>query len=323
MVAKNKNLAFVFPGQGSQSLKMMSSLADENPEVLSLFQEASDVLGFDLWQLTQEGPLERLNQTEFTQPALLVASLAAWQVWCKQSIIRPQYLAGHSLGEYTALVAANVLDFKDAVQLVAARGKFMQEAVPAGQGAMAAILGLDIATVESACLDAANHQVVEAANLNAPGQIVIAGDTAAVERACTLLKKLGAKRALILPVSAPSHCALMQVAATRLEKMLDQVAMQAPEYELWHNVDVKVHTQPKDIKNALVSQLYKPVQWISTIEKLASLGVTDIVECGPGKVLAGLTKRIDKSLAQHHFATQSDLSLLIDTLNEVSQHEPL
>lgn len=311
-------LAFVFPGQGSQSLKMMSELVEAYPQTKPLYDTASEVLGFDLWDLTQNGPIEKLNQTEFTQPALLVASIAAWRVWCQTTNLRPKYVAGHSLGEYSALVAANALDFQDAVQLVAQRGKFMQEAVPAGKGAMAAILGLDTAAVESACIEAAKNEVVEAANINAPGQIVIAGDKAAVERACVILKDMGAKRALILPVSAPSHCALMQKAATKLEATLAQVPFRAPEYTLWHNVGVESHTQVKNIKNALVSQLYKPVQWIETIEKMKSSGVELIVECGPGKVLSGLTKRIDKELKQMSLSVPSDIPTILESVGEVA-----
>lgn len=304
------SLAFVFPGQGSQSLQMMAEINQQFPQVKALFDEASDVLGYDLWQLTQEGPAEKLNQTEYTQPALLTASIAAWQVWCENSKVRPKYLAGHSLGEYSALVAANALSFKDAVKVVSSRGKFMQQAVSPGDGAMAAILGLEQSSVESACIEAANQEVVEPANINAPGQIVIAGDKAAVERACTLLKEMGAKRAMILPVSVPSHCGLMQEAATKLEAMLQDIEIKAPEYTLWHNVDVASHTQANEIKTALVSQLYKPVQWIATVEKLAKHGVKEVVECGPGKVLTGLNKRIDKNLVSLTLNQPEDIQSL-------------
>lgn len=309
-------LAFIFPGQGSQSLNMMSEIVAGFPQTKKLYDIASDILGYDLWELTQNGPIEKLNQTEYTQPALLVASIAAYKAWCETTDLRPKYVAGHSLGEYSALVAAKALDFQDAVQLVSQRGKFMQQAVPNGQGAMAAILGLDTVAVESACLEASRHEVVEAANINAPGQIVIAGDKAAVERACTLLKEMGAKRALVLPVSAPSHCALMQSAATKLEQTLEQVPMKTPESTLWHNVDVASHTEPKAIKNALVSQLYKPVQWIATVEKMAAHGVEHMVECGPGKVLSGLTKRINKGMSQTNLSSPSDIQHTVELINE-------
>jgi [acyl-carrier-protein] S-malonyltransferase len=322
MSANHSSLAFIFPGQGSQSLKMMAQLYESYPQVKALYDKASEVLGYDLWTLTQEGPLERLNQTEFTQPALLTASIAAWKVWCERSKIRPSYLAGHSLGEYSALVAANAISFEDALQVVSNRGKYMQEAVPAGQGAMAAILGLSPSAVESACIDAARDDIVEPANINAPGQIVIAGDKAAVERACALLKEMGAKRAMILPVSVPSHCDLMQSAAKKLEALLEQVPVKLPEYTLFHNVDVVAHQQSKDIKNALVSQLYKPVQWIATIEKLAASGIKHIVECGPGKVLSGLTKRIDKEITSHTLNQPGDVDSLLQVLEGANEiHE--
>lgn len=309
-----KSLAFVFPGQGSQSLGMLAELYEAFPSVRTLFEQAQEVLGYDLWALIQSGPEQKLNQTEFTQPALLAASIAVWQVWCQQSKLRPKIVAGHSLGEYSALVAAKAMSFEDALQVVAKRGQFMQEAVPQGQGAMAAILGLDASAVESACLDAAKQEIVEPANINAPGQIVIAGDKSAVERACNLLKEMGAKRAMILPVSVPSHCDLMQSAAKKLEALLEQVPVKEPEIDLYHNVDVKIHKSAKDIKNALVSQLYKPVQWIATIEKLASEGVTNVVECGPGKVLTGLSKRIDKTLNAFTLNQPEEIQTLIKAL---------
>lgn len=290
-----KDVAFVFPGQGSQTLGMMSDFA-EIPSVLDLYAKASNRLGFDLWQLTQEGPESTLNQTQYTQPALLVASFALWQLWQDQTDVQPAWLAGHSLGEYSALVAAQAIEFEDAVELVHARGLYMQEAVAQGQGAMAAILGLDEETISTACHDAAQGQVVQAANLNAPGQTVIAGDKDAVERAVALLKEMGAKRSLILPVSVPSHCELMRPAAERLQAKLADITIQSPRYQILHNCDTQSRENPEQIRQALVEQLFRPVQWVSTIERLSQRPVDHCVECGPGKVLSGLIKRINKDL---------------------------
>ncbi len=288
--------AAVFPGQGSQSIGMLGELAAAYPAVQQTFAEASAALGYDLWALSQQGPEERLNATQQTQPALLAAGVAAWRVWKSVGGRDPTAMAGHSLGEYTALVCAGAMDFKAAIQLVEFRGQAMQEAVPAGQGAMAAIIGLDDDAVRAACAEAAQGEVVEAVNFNAPGQVVIAGAKAAVERAGEACKAKGAKRALPLPVSAPSHCALMQPAAERLAQRLATLDIKAPHIPVLHNVDVRAHPDPDEIRAALKAQLHSPVRWVETVQKLARDGNLKQAEFGPGKVLAGLGKRIDKSI---------------------------
>lgn len=287
-------LAFVFPGQGSQSLGMLSELAVQDPLVLQTFEEASDVLGYDLWRLTQEGPAEELNSTERTQPAMLTAGVAVWRVWRRLGGPAPTVMSGHSLGEFTALVCADALDFADAVDLVQFRGKVMQDAVPPGQGAMAAVLGLDDAAMREVCAEAAQNQVVEPVNFNAPGQVVIAGSAAAVDRAITLCKERGAKRAIPLPVSVPAHSALMRPAAGRLEEKLNSVNFRAPLVPEIYTVDVKRHGSPESIRKALVRQLHSPVLWVDTIRAMVDGGVCSIVECGPGKVLTGLNRRIER-----------------------------
>ena len=288
------SLAFVFPGQGSQSLGMLAELGAQHPVVLETFKEASDALGYDLWALTQQGPEEQLNQTDKTQPAILTASIALWRLWLAEGGARPAYVAGHSLGEYSALVAAGSLSLGDAVKLVERRGQLMQEAVPAGQGGMAAILGLDDADVVAACAEAAQGEVVSAVNFNSPGQVVIAGSKAAVERAIEGCKALGAKRALPLPVSVPSHCALMHPAAEKLAAALQLVEIQNPSIPVINNVDVTAETDAARIKDALVRQLFSPVRWTEIVENMANTGIEFEVEMGPGKVLSGLAKRIDK-----------------------------
>lgn len=290
-------IAMVFPGQGSQSLGMSQALADHFPQVKARYEEASDALGLDLWRLVTEGPAERLNQTENTQPAMLTAGVAVHDLWRAQGGVTPLVMAGHSLGEYTALVAGGALAFADAVKLVAARGRYMQEAVPAGSGAMAAILGLDDDTVRRICQEAAEGEVVEAVNFNAPGQVVIAGHEGAVERAMALAKEAGAKRALPLPVSVPSHCALMRPAAERLAEALEAVTLRLPEPPVLHNVDVSAAADEAALRDKLVRQLHSPVRWVETIQAMAAQGVAKVVEAGPGKVLTGLGKRIDKSLS--------------------------
>lgn len=290
------SLAFVFPGQGSQSPGMLGALAAAQPIVGETFAEAAEALGYDLWALVQEGPEAELNKTEKTQPALLAAGVAVWRVWNARGGPPPAFMAGHSLGEYTALVCADALDFGAALQLVEFRGQVMQQAVPAGQGAMAAILGLDDADVVAACAEAARGEVVSAVNYNSPGQVVIAGSKAAVERAIEACKAKGAKRALPLPVSVPSHCALMRPAAERMAARLEAVALRAPAIPVVHNVDVALHTQPAAIREALVAQLYSPVRWVEIVRHLAAQGVDTLVEAGPGKVLAGLNRRIDKAM---------------------------
>lgn len=283
--------ALVFPGQGSQSVGMMSAYG-ERAEIRETFAEASDALGEDLWQMVSEGPAERLALTVNTQPLMLAAGVAAYRAWLAAGGPAPAMVAGHSLGEYSALVAAGAMNFRDAVPLVRFRAQAMQEAVPAGEGAMAALLGLDVEAVREACAEAARGEVVEAANLNAPGQIVIAGAKAAVERAIELAKARGAKRAMLLPVSAPFHCALMRPAAERLAERLADVAIARPQIPVLNNVDVAVCDAPEAIRDALVRQAYSPVRWIELVQEMGSRGMTHVLECGPGKVLAGMTKRI-------------------------------
>jgi len=292
-----KKFAMVFPGQGSQTVGMLAELAGNYPIVQETFKQASEVLGYDLWQLVQEGPAEELNKTWQTQPALLTASVAVYRVWQqKYPELKPEVMAGHSLGEYSALVCAGVLDFQDAVKLVELRGNLMQQAVPEGAGAMYAIIGLDNDAIINACKQAEQGEVVSAVNFNSPGQVVIAGAKAAVERAAALCKEAGAKRALPLAVSVPSHCALMKPAADQLSVSLESITLKAPVVAVLNNVDVKAETDAVAIRNALVRQLYSPVRWTETVEKMAQNGVEVLVEVGPGKVLNGLTKRIVDSL---------------------------
>ncbi|KJG23283.1 malonyl CoA-ACP transacylase [Photobacterium iliopiscarium] len=289
--------AIVFPGQGSQTVGMLADLAEQFDVVKQTFAEASDALGYDLWALVQNGPVEDLNQTQRTQPALLTASVAIWRVWQQQGGEQPVVLAGHSLGEYSALVCAGVIDFQAAVKLVELRGKLMQEAVPAGVGAMSAIIGLDNDAIAAACAQAAEDQVCSPVNFNSPGQVVIAGNKEAVERANVLCKEAGAKRALPLPVSVPSHCTLMKPAADKLAIALEGLAFSAPTVPVINNADVATETDPVAIKLALVKQLYNPVRWTESVERMASEGVEELLEMGPGKVLTGLTKRIDRALS--------------------------
>ncbi len=288
--------AFVFPGQGSQSIGMLSEIATEHDIVKETFQQASDALNYDLWDLVSNGPEESLNQTDRTQPAMLTAGIAMWRVWQSVSAIKPDYFAGHSLGEYTALVAAEAIDFSDAVKLVELRGQYMQQAVPAGEGAMAAILGLSDDVVRDVCNEASIIGVVEAVNFNSPGQVVIAGSTAAVKKATEIATEKGAKRALILPVSVPSHCALMRPAAEQLAQKLDEISIHMPTMPVIHNASVTAAEDVESVKSLLAQQLYSPVRWVETVQWFAAENVSQLVECGPGKVLAGLTKRIDKSV---------------------------
>ena len=297
-------LAFVFPGQGSQAVGMMDGFA-AHPVVRETFAEASEALGEDLWALVTQGPPDALNLTTNTQPVMLTAGIATFRAWQADSGPMPMLLAGHSLGEYTALVAAGALAFRDALPLVRFRAQAMQEAVPAGQGAMAAIMGADDGAVVSACAEAAQGQVVEAVNFNAPGQLVIAGDREAVERAIGLAKQKGAKRGVLLPVSAPFHSSLLRPAAEKLAERLAQIPLQAPAIPVIHNVDVAEHREPNAIRQALARQAANPVHWTATVRAMADRGVTHIVECGPGKVLTGLTRRIADGL--HAYAlTDSD-----------------
>lgn len=288
--------AMVFPGQGSQTVGMLAELAAENPLIGQTFREASEALGYDLWALVQQGPAEELNKTWQTQPALLAASVSIFRIWQEKGGKAPAMLAGHSLGEYSALVCANVLDFSEAIKLVELRGKLMQEAVPAGTGAMQAIIGLDDAAIAKACEASALGQVVSPVNFNSPGQVVIAGNKEAVERAGAACKAAGAKRALPLPVSVPSHCALMKPAADKLAVALEKITFNVPLFPVVNNVDVKCETAPEAIRSALVRQLYSPVRWTECVEFMAGQGVTSLLEVGPGKVLTGLTKRIVDTL---------------------------
>jgi [acyl-carrier-protein] S-malonyltransferase len=292
----NPTLAFVFPGQGSQSLGMLAELAEMHPQVREAFVEASDGAGVDLWALSQGGPEEMLNRTEYTQPALLAAGIAVWRAWQAQGGAQPSLLAGHSLGEYTALVAAGALTLRDGAHLVRLRGQLMQDAAPAGTGAMAAVLGAEDALVQEVCVEASGSQVVVPANFNSPGQIVIGGDAAAVDRALALLAERGVRKTVKLAVSVPSHTPLMREAANRLAEAMAGMAWQAPALPVVQNVDATAHASLDAIRDALVRQLYLPVQWTGCVQALAARGATRIGECGPGKVLAGLAKRIDKSL---------------------------
>ena len=303
------SLAFVFPGQGSQAVGMMTALAADHPEVKAVFEEASEALSYDLWKIVEQGPEEQLNQTQITQPAMLSAGVAVWRVWQASNGRTPLLMAGHSLGEYTALVCAEALGFADAIRLVADRGRFMQEAVPAGQGAMAAVLGLEDEAVRKVCAEAAGGEVLEAVNYNSPGQVVIAGHAAAVARGVEQARAAGAKRALVLPVSGPFHSQLMHPAAVRLMERLRDIAFEAPHVPVLHNVHVETETRADGIRHALVRQIESPVRWVETIQKMVAAGVDRIVECGPGRVLAGLNKRIDKraeTLAVYDPTTLSD-----------------
>jgi [acyl-carrier-protein] S-malonyltransferase len=295
-VTGSLQLAFVFPGQGSQSVGMLAELAEAHAVVRATFEEASDGAGVDLWALSQGGPEEMLNRTEYTQPALLAAGIAAWRAWESQGGPSPVVLAGHSLGEYTALVAAGALSLKDGAHLVRIRGQLMQDAAPAGTGAMAAVLGAEDALVEAACAEASDSQVVVPANYNSPGQIVIGGDAAAVDRALALLQEKGVRKAVKLAVSVPSHTPLMREAANRLAETMAGLQWRMPSLPVVQNVDAASHDGIDAIRDALVRQLYLPVQWTRCVEALAARGATRVAECGPGKVLAGLVKRIDKAL---------------------------
>ena len=299
-------LAMIFPGQGSQSVGMLAELADHHPQVDETFSEASDMLGYDLWQLVNSGPADELNQTDRTQPAMLTAGVAVWRVWRANKGPLPAVMAGHSLGEYTALVCAGAIDFADAVKLVEERGRCMQRAVPDGTGAMAAILGLDDNAVIEVCREAEEGSVVSAVNFNSPGQVVIAGNTGAVQRATQLAKERGAKRAVQLPVSVPSHCVLMKPAAEEFAGHLREIAITKPAIPVLQNVDVQAHDEPDAIRDMLARQLYSPVQWVRTVEAMRERGITRLIEAGPGKVLAGLARRIDRKIAaQPVFDTES------------------
>ena len=307
--------ALIFPGQGSQSLGMMNAYGDHKA-LRETFAEASSALGRDLWQLACDGPAEAQNQTVNTQPLMLTAGVAVYRLWKDMGGPEPQLIAGHSLGEYSALVAAGVIDFQDAVPLVELRGRAMQEAVPAGEGAMAAILGLDAGQVMAACAESGQGQVVEAVNFNAPEQIVIAGHAAAVERAAAACKARGAKRALLLPVSAPFHCSLMQPAAEKLRQRLSELDFSAPRIALVNNVDARCLSEPEQIKDALVRQAARPVRWVETMRVLAAQGVSHVYECGPGKVLAGLVKRCADGLVGGAMADLAGIEAALAAVKE-------
>lgn len=310
-------LAFVFPGQGSQKVGMLGSAHERFSAVRDTFAEASQVLGYDMWDLICNGEQDALNLTETTQPVLLTSSVALWRAWREQGGRIPSIMAGHSLGEFSALVCAGAIDFADAVNLVKQRGAFMQTAVPVGVGAMAAIIGLDDAAINNVCAEAAasSGQVVAAVNFNSPGQVVIAGHSGAVDIAIGLLKEAGAKRAMPLPVSAPFHTQLMKPAGERLAEVVAGLTIKAPEIPVVHNVHAATESDPDRIKSLLVEQIYSPVQWTGCIEAIVKSGATDIVECGPGKVLSGLSRRIDKSLQSFSLEEPNDLLAALEALN--------
>jgi [acyl-carrier-protein] S-malonyltransferase len=308
-----KRFAFVFPGQGSQAVGMFAAFADTK-SVRAVFDEASDVLAQDLWQLVSEGPAEALNATVNTQPIMLTAGYAAYRAWLDAGGAPPEMVAGHSLGEYTALVAAGTLEFRDAVALVRFRAQAMQEAVPLGTGAMAAILGLADDAVREVCAKAANGEVVEAVNFNAPSQVVIAGHKAAVERAAAAARDAGARRAVMLPVSAPFHSSLLSPAAKKLAAYLENVAFQRPAIPVVNNVDVATPVEAVEIKAALARQAASPVRWVEVIRRMAAADVTDIAECGPGRVLSGLTRRIETGLASHAIVDPASVQQTLEAL---------
>ncbi|WP_444896973.1 ACP S-malonyltransferase [Microbulbifer sp. SSSA005] len=304
----NAALAFVFPGQGSQKIGMLSEIAQEAPEIQATFAEASNVLGYDLWDLCQNGEQEAINLTQRTQPLLLTSSVALYRMWRSRGGAQPAFMAGHSLGEWSALVCSGVLAFKDAVHLVRERGRLMQEAVPVGEGAMAAIIGLDDAAVEEACAASAESEIVAAVNYNSPGQIVIAGSSAAVQRAIEACKAAGAKKAMPLPVSAPFHTELMRPAAEKLTPQIEATEFNAPEIPIVHNVHAELEADPEKIKTLMIEQIYRPVRWTACAQKIIGSGVEQMVECGPGKVLSGLIKRVDRSVSCHAIDSPSNFN---------------
>ena len=311
------NIAVLFPGPGSQSVGMLAGYTEDWPQVIDTFKEASDVLGYDLWDIVSNGPEEKLNQTEITQPAMLAADTAVMRIMKQQCMLRPFVLAGHSLGEYAALVAASAIEFTDAIKLVAERGRLMQEAVPEGEGAMAAILNLADDQIIQICENVSNEtgEVVEAVNFNSPGQVVIAGNTAAVDKAIEVAKEEGAKRALKLPVSVPSHSSLMKPAAEKLAEYLKAVTIKTPEIQVIHNVDAKSHDEPNAIREALTKQLYNPVRWVQTAKIVGSAADDAIVECGPGKVLSGLSRRITKDVPSFALDTPASMQKFLDSMD--------
>lgn len=305
-------LAFVFPGQGSQKVGMLAAIAAEHAVIEKTFAEASDALGYDMWDMVQNGEQETLNLTENTQPILLTASTALYRLWCEQSEVRPAMMAGHSLGEFSALVAAGSLPFQDAVKLVRDRGRFMQTAVPVGEGAMAAVLGLEDAQIAEICAATSASGVVEAVNFNAPGQVVIAGQVAAVEAAIAACKEAGAKRAMPLPVSAPFHTSLMRPAGEKLAEAIADITISSPEVPVVHNVHAQTEADPEKIRALLVEQIYSPVKWVDCVKTLLANEVERTLECGPGKVLSGLNRRVQKSLAVSNIEEPADLQAALE-----------
>lgn len=315
MSSTKKNLAFVFSGQGSQKIGMLAEIASENNIVIDTFAEASKVLGYDLWQLCQAGEQEKINQTEVTQPLMLTSSIALWRVWQQKGGAQPAYLAGHSLGEWSALVASGVVAFADAVSLVQNRGAFMQIAVPKGEGAMAAVLGVEDDKIKEICKEASSAGVVEAVNYNSPGQVVIAGKASAVDKAIELLKAAGCKRAMPLPVSAPFHTSLMKPAAEKMSPLIEKTTFHAPKIPVVHNYHAQVEQDPAKIKQLMIKQIDNPVLWVDCINTLVKQGITITVECGPGNVLCGLSKRIDKSLESFPLETPANMQAALEAAN--------
>ena len=307
-------LAFVFPGQGSQKVGMLADLEQKNKQVSDTFAEASDVLGYDMWKMVQEGPQEEINLTERTQPILLASSVAIWRIWLDKQGQKPSFMAGHSLGEWSALVCSETVSFSDALKIVQSRGQCMQKAVPVGKGAMAAIIGLEDSIIIEACQSASEIGVVDAVNFNAPGQVVIAGSILAVNQAIEECKQAGAKRALPLPVSAPFHTSLMKPAADQLSELVNSVTFKQPSVPVVHNVHAETEKNPDTIKTLMLEQIYKPVRWVDCVKTLKSSGVNTIVECGPGKVLCGLNKRIDKELLSLATDDQSSFEATLSQL---------
>ena len=307
------NLAFVFPGQGSQKIGMLSELAEQYSLIKETFDQASDVLGYNMWELIQQGEQEAINLTERTQPILLASSVAIWRLWNEKNGAIPSQMAGHSLGEWSALVCSGVVDFADGLNIVRARGQYMQQAVPVGEGAMAAIIGLDDKAIHEACANAQSLGVVDAVNFNAPGQVVIAGSNAAVEAAMESCKAAGAKRALPLPVSAPFHTSLMKPAADNLADLVNTVNFSAPQVPVVHNVHAQTETDPETIKALMLEQIYSPVKWVDCVYQLKNNVATTLIECGPGKVLSGLTKRIDREITSLATDSVADFTAALET----------
>lgn len=310
----SKDLAFIFPGQGSQSVGMMADLNEAHSVVKQTFDEASEAFGQDMWSLAQNGPEELLGQTEITQPIMFVAGVAAWRAWCEVTNMRPALMAGHSLGEYTAYVSAGSISLEEGVKLVKRRGELMRDACPDGQGKMAALLGLDDETAVSVCSDAAQGQVVQAVNFNSPGQVVIAGHATAVDRAIMLAKEAGAKKAMALAVSVPCHSDLMKPAAQELAEQLNATKIEAPTIPVVNNIDAKVELDPGKIRDKLIAQLYSPVLWVASVNTMAEAGITTLVECGPGKVLCGMSKRIVRSMNVSSLQDQSGFEATLAAL---------